>query len=413
MSEPATEKNPEIDAAIVAALEQGQYGEPAGLRALASLLMHQRGDPSGAGILDELVAEPSPAGQAVTATLLEVMWQRSLGRGGEWAGQIAESPDHATRVRAAAARCALRFGDARAVSRWWTWLEQARAEGDVSTGLRLALAGLEAAGWMEPGQLHALDQAIGATADQKAATAEGDAEVGAEVEVDPILGRMLRTLEALARHGSEPKPSEDLLSATEDLLDTHYAPAWGWAVDYAIRTGSAKLMVMILDRYRADEPRGRSRRLEAVAAAAATLVQRHPSTATRWLPGRFTQDTADAEWRQAVLVGLLRSRHDASRVIGKKLEKIDHRATDDLILALTVHAPSPPDPVAVERMSQVLQDPTRLDDSIRVTLAWSYLKMTGQAEASIAALLADPPAGGTLPQDPSPTPGFPPPGGDD
>ena len=408
--------------------------ENAGQRGLAALLLQQRGEDAGRAVLDALAGDTSTASETTLQALLETVWRERLDRGAGWAWEVANQADRGVGTQMLALRVALQMGEPAAVAGWQQWSRDSREAGDLSGALRLAMVGLEASPWLSASEVeggwpsethpanagdtdgaeHAAGQfsedkqapADDQRADDAAAAAEqpaaGEPEPAVTPTVDALaddgllaaLGAAARAVAGSAGDGGQTAGNVDesmapeVQAALEDLLQTHYAPAWRWAAEYAERSGSPTLAVALLETYRPDEARGRARRLEAVASASQTLAMHRPQTAARLLPGRLLAEEADPAWSRAVLLGLLRSRSDAGPTLARKIESLDDAAASDLLLILQLRTDQSLREGQLTHLRRLLQHDDRLDETLRVEPAWIYLRDSGQAAAAVRALLA-------------------------
>ena len=419
-------------------LLQALDSESPGQRGLAALVLMQRGRDAGRAVLNDLAADVSAATEPAIQVLLETIWRERMDRAAGWAWQVAQQAEQNVGTRMLALQTAMRLGEPSAIAGWRRWSTQRQAAGDLSESLRLAMVGLESSPWLEVDALQVGGADATGTGDPAAAETsveanqtvaagervdgggieragvEGEAIEGETVEggaanqgvADDGLLRAIRAathavageLRSTAReaHHDRQVPdadghaesAADRQSAIEALLSTHYAPAWRWAADYAEWSDSPSLAVSILEGYRPDEARGRSRRLEAVASAVQSLAKQQPRTAIRLLPGRLTADQVDPAWSRAVLLGLLRSRSDAGPQMASKLQPLEDPAAADLRLVLQMRRGAGLDDAQLEQLRRLLEREDRLDETLRVEPAWWYLRRSGQAVATTRALLA-------------------------
>ncbi|MEM8737370.1 MAG: hypothetical protein AAGG38_02680 [Planctomycetota bacterium] len=350
-------------AALARALEADRLGQ----RGLAALLLHELGDTRGEAVLFALLEKlDSAEAQAVCATLLETAWRHGLRRAGPWAHAVSQAQGVPPRVEMLARRLAIRFGAEGAEAGW----SSAFAEADNATQTtRLALVGLEAAPW------------IGA--DPLLRVAEHD---------EVLIQRLGQAAWSVSVSRAEAAPSaaerDALELAFSALVETGHPRACRWAADYAEETGSARLAMTVVTRTEPGEPRGRARRMDAVAAATQTLIVLDPETAATALPAALSRAEADPVWQRAVLLGMIRSRSPAVQRIAAELPTFLERRTQGVALVLKTRFPLPLSGAERRAFEWAVRGGAELDDSLRVQIAWAYLKRTGQAEGAVAAVLA-------------------------
>ncbi|MEO1235287.1 MAG: hypothetical protein AAFX76_00720 [Planctomycetota bacterium] len=364
---------------VAAALNDAALGR----QGLAALLLHELGDAQGTAVLRELAEIESAEAEAVRAVLLETAWMQGLRGAGPWAAAVAERPGVSPTVEMLARRVAIRFGAEGAES---GWAEAFAGAEEVSRRTRLALTGLEVSPWM--------------------ASERFDALVSSEDELIAALGRAGRAVARGRADGAAAYNGEgghDAVLAA--LIDRQHARVSRWAADFAAETRSAALAAAVVERTRPGEPRGRARRMDAVARATATLVELNEAIASRGVSTALAERSGDddAAWRRAVLLGLLRSEPAAARGAVTNLPTFDDRPTAAIALLLRARVGEADWTTRqLDALSLAVRGGAGLDDSLRIVAAWTYLKHTGQGAGAIAAVLAPAPP---LGEESTPAPG--------
>ncbi len=334
-----------------------------GQRYLAALLLKEAGYAPADERLAELLEPENAADPALVGMLLETSWDHGLAGTADWAAAVSSEASLPARVRLLGLKLAIRFGVPGAEADWAR--EMAEAE-EPSGRLRLAMAGLAVAPWLSP------------TLPQIAA------------EGDPIIGGLREATRQIAARRAGEAGNAEVVAAVEQLLELHYAPAWRWVADYARQTASVELAAVLIATYQVGDPRGRSRRLEAVASATQTLIEVEPETAVKLLSATLSADTASRSARRAVMLGLIRSRHPAAQEVLRRLPAEGDRPGRALRLVLQMQEPRPLSEEEAGDLLWLLDGGGGVDDTLRVQTAWAYLVATGQGTAATEALLAPP-----------------------
>ena len=350
--------------AVVSALNSSVPGQ----RGLAALLLHELGDPHGTEVLDKFTQQAGSTAEAVTAMLLEAAWTHELRRVGSWALAVAQHEGTSERVELLALKVAVRYGRAGAEQAWADRVERAIEADDLPRQTRLALIGLEIAPWLDAARFAPLSDSA-----------------------DPLIAKLGDAGREVAVYRQDDATADAVEAAIGSLLESAHPQVWRWAAEYTKETGSAVVGRTILQRYEPGEPRGRSRRLEAVAKATEVLLDAPQDDTAAYLAAALSDPEADPSWRHAVLLGLIRSGGELPLRIAARLPEFTDRDTAALVLVLRTQVDSPLSDNDQEFLEQIIQN-HELDDSLRVQTAWVYLDRTGQGTAAIAALLAPGPA---------------------
>ncbi len=330
--------------------------------ALAALLLLQLDDPKGLAHLKQVV-DPSddPQRDAVRAMLLQTALRHGFEKSSGWALQIAKEPDVDSALGLLALRTAMRFGEPGAVELWQSQYEQ--AEGSPADRVRLALTALHLSPWLGPevfGTLQLSDdpmlQAIGKAG---AYIATGSAESG----------------DAIA----------ELLEVGHPMVNTW---ALGYARKHASKIDAQIILLGLILAYEHSPPRGKARRLDEAIEASQTLYEQSPDVAVKLLRPILTETDRDKLLNQAILLGLVRSRADNAVDVVEGIEdQMNSADARGLAILLIARSDRPMDAAQMDELALLARGGGRLEDSLRVQAAWTYLTRTGHAEEALSRVL--------------------------
>jgi hypothetical protein len=330
--------------------------------ALAALLLMQLEDPAGLEHLQQTIDQSDdPQRDPVRAMLLQTALRHGFEKSSGWALGIASEPDVDPALGLLALRTAMRFGEPGAVELWRSRYEQA-ADAPADR-VRLALTALHLAPWLGPEAFETLRQSddalLGAIGEAGILIASNSAGVG-----DAIT---------------------ELLEVCHPMVNTW---ALGYAREHASEIDAQVTLLGLVLAYQHSPPRGKARRLDEAIEAAQALYERSPDTAVKLLRPILTDPDTDKLLAQAILLGLVRSRSagavDAVDGIVDKLNGTDARG---LALLLTARSDRPMDTPQLEELALLARGGGRLEDSLRIQAAWTYLKRTGGAELALQRVL--------------------------
>lgn len=338
---------------------------------LAVLLFMERGDLSAADRLGVIDRYDRPLERdAVRAQLLEVAYRHGFSSLNEWALAIAQDGDAELPLRLAGLRAALSFaqqqpGDAAAAQ----WRAMFAATQDPAGRIRLALLALEAAHRADPALFEPL-------------VAEEDTYLRLIGETgQAVAGRALDTrgpVLALVEHGHPLTVQWATWFARE-----HAAPADRGPILAAVAKGFAE-----------GSARTRARRTGYAIDAAQSLAELDPDAFASLLlplldPGPATP-RGELAPRHVVLLGLVRARGvDLTDLAARVPEQADTDARD-LALLLRVRWGQTLSAADWSRVSTVVAGASSLDPSLRIQLAWLYLRHLGRADEAVRAATTRP-----------------------
>ena len=336
--------------------------EKIGGGALAALLLMQLGDPAGRVYLDEKIDTSSDDQRdPVRAMLLQTAMRHELDRAGPWAMSLAEKPggDSIDRsLRLMALRTALRF-DAPGANELWA-KRYAEAKGSAAQQIRLALTALHLSPWLDPELFTPL------------------------TDSDDSSLRAIGQTGALIALGSE-----DVADHVVALLDLGHPMINNWALKFAREhAGETDAQIILLGMvlgYQDSPQRGKDRRLEEAIEATQVLYERDPQAAKALLAPVLTDPSTDKLLTQAVLLGLVRTREpEAVAVIEGIQDQIKDPDAKSLALLLLARSGRTMTDEQLETLSLLARGAGRLEDSLRIQVAWTYLKRAGMHDRSLA-----------------------------
>jgi hypothetical protein len=335
-------------------------------------MLMERGDLTALQALRRLDQLGTPTDrELVQAQLFEAAMQHGFSSVGPWALEVAQDAERNAMLRISALRAALRFpvnGDASAGI--VAWESMFAAEQDAAQRVRLALTALEAAPWTEPELYRMLGD-------------DGDAHFALIAAAGrAIAGGGLDTAEALTA-----------------LVEHGHQLAIQWAGRYANEhaTGADRGAILLAIVVGADRgnARTRSRRIEfAIAAAQALAESGSAGDLDRLLPLLEPADTprsrGELGMHHIVLLGLVRAHSEGLHDFTARVPEQPDADAADLVLLLRARWDAPLSAAQWERVSQVVAGMSALDVSLRIQLAWLYLKHIGRADEALRAAVPNP-----------------------
>ena len=339
-----------------------EHAQKLGGSALAALLLVQLDDPAGLAYLTQ-VLDPSsdPQRDAVRAMLMQTALRHGFEKPASWALTIAKTPENDPALVLLALRTAMRFNEPGAVELWQSLYEQAKDA--PADRMRLALTALHLSPWLGPQVFATLAQSddplirtIGQAGGQIVA---GSAEVG-------------DTVAALLEFG-------------HPMVNTW---ALGYAREHASKLDSQLILLGLILAYEHSPQRGKARRLDEAIEAAQTLYEQSPDVAVKLLRPILTDPDSDALLVQAILLGLVRAQaHDSAQMVEGIVDQLNSPDARGLALLLLARSDRPMDNKQLESLALLARGGGRLEDSLRVQAAWTYLKRTGRAEQALQQVL--------------------------
>ena len=343
-------------------LHEALESDSLGRRGLAGLLLHQMGDTAGTQTLQALNRSEDPQRDMVRAMLLQTALRHEFERCANWAHAIAAagptdagaaSSDQLTML---AIQTALRFAHPPTVA---LWRQRYQAAPDLAARIRLALLALRMSPWL---------------------TASPEVFDDLLASDDTLLVQMGRTGQAIA--AGDPGLTEHAVN----LLLTHHPRIGAWALDYAREmaadTDAQLILLGVIRAFEHGPQRTRMKRLDSVIEASRTLYERFPVVATQLLRPIVQSTQSDPMLVQAILLGLVRCRDDAHPVIAD-LPDFTDIDTQSLALLLLARSDAGMSQRQLRDLSTLVRGGGKLQDSLRVQAAWSYLKRTNQLDAAL------------------------------
>ncbi len=340
------------------------HAKKLGGSALAALLLAQLDDPAGLDYLSNLVnTSDDPQQDTVRVMLLQTALKHEFNRIAPWALALAKDPGNDPILQLLALRTALRFGEPGAVDLWQT--RYASAAGSPAGRVRLALVALHLSPWLDADIFETLTQ-----------------------DADPMLAAIGEAGTHIATGSSQ---AADPIAA---LLEFGHPMINAWAISYARDHASdfdAQIILLgLVLAYEHSPVRGKARRLDEAVQAAQALYERDSDAAVKLLRPLLIDPSTDKLLTQAILLGLIRTREvdalDVVRGIEDQLNSVDAQG---LALLLQARSDQPMDDKQMADLSMIARGGSRLEDSLRVQVAWLYLKRTGQTQQALGRVLGN------------------------
>lgn len=342
-----------------ALLHEALKSDSVGRKAMAALLLHQMGDAAGARALNEAdAAENGQQRELVRQAVLQTALRHKFNSVATYAYTVAADPAASQRLHLLALRAAMRFGEPHAIAMWRERYESAES---VAAKTRLALLALRLSPWMDASLFDPLIR-----------------------DVDPMVAQIGKAGRAVAT--KDPRLTAEVVS----LILMHHPLANEWALDYAAEVASpedAQLILLALVRAFEKGPvESKAQRLDHAVTATQVLFEEHPDVATKVLQPILADPKSDRMLVQAILLGLVRSKADASGVVAGLPPLLDPDA-ESLVLLIRARSGVELNAAAMRDLSVLARGGGALQETLRVQAAWAYLKRTGQAEAALRQVL--------------------------
>jgi len=357
----------------IGALILAEHGDEAGKAALLKLAT-LRGNTPDAVISQILgsVLRSAPLHGSVSAELVsqgpDKVSQEALRAAGPLALAIAQDPSRRdTSLHLLALQTAMRLNQPDAVKAWQQSYAYAETQDDLARQVRLAMIALDSA--------RNCPEAIFETLDNSET-------------------QWIRHISAAARAIGNNK---DLPKAFAPLIADEHPVSTQWIVMYCQRdrpTQATELLKMVLDS-RARDGAKTDPRLSAAAVSAVThLCASYPEKAEPLLIDVLARTAKPGAGnplgvRQLVLMGIHQAFASDNTKIIARIEKDEHNnfTTESLRLLLRANHGAELTEKEWMRVSDIVQGVGNLAISMRVQLAWQYLKHTGAADRAIAEAL--------------------------
>lgn len=330
--------------------------------ALAALLLMQLDDPQGLVQLNQVV-DPSddPQRDPVRAMLLQTALRHEFEKSSPWALKIAKEPDVDPALGLLALRAAMRFSEPGSVELWQQRYQQ--AEASLADRIRLALTALHLSPWLGPDVFQTLERSD-----------------------DPML-------QAIGKAGIQiVNGSADAGDAITELLEFGHPMVNSWALGYAREHASAIdaqiILLGLVLAYEHSPQRGKARRLDEAIEATQALYEKSPDVTVQLLRPILTESDRDKLLNQAILLGLVRTRDvNAVDVVDGIEDQLNSADARGLALLLIARSDRPMDAGQMDELALLARGGGRLEDSLRIQAAWTYLTRTGDAQAALNRVL--------------------------
>lgn len=333
-----------------------------GGEALSAMLLMHLGDPAGAKHLRLAVdGSDDPQRDSIRAMLLRTALRHHLDRVGPWAVDVTSEQDVDPALGLLALRTALRFEAPGADDLWRQMYD--RAQDSPAGRVRLAMTALHLSPWVEPGLFDVIltsdDPMLLAVGEAGRLIAEGSTDVA-----DPVVA---------------------LLELGHPMVNTW---ALAFAREHAADIDAQIILLGLILAYQDSPPRGKARRLDEAIEAVQVLYERDPKAAAMLLRPVLEDASTDRLLSQAILLGLVRtSSAEAITVVEGLQEKLISNDAQGLALLLLARSQRPMDAQQMQALSLLARGGGRLEDSLRIQAAWTYLKRTGQTEQALGRVL--------------------------
>ena len=334
-----------------------------GGRALAALLLTQLDDPQGLVYLREVVDHSDdPQRDVVRAMLLQTALKDDFDRIGGWGLEIAKEPDVDPALGLLGLSAALRFHEPGAIELWQQRYRDPNAS--AADRVRLALTAMRYSPWLGPEVFEDLKQSddplLAAIGQVGGDVASGSAETG----------------DAIAK----------LIEIGHPMVNSW---ALGYARDHASEADAQVILLSLILAYEHSPARGKARRLDEAIQATQVLYEDYPDIAVKLLRPILTEPDRDELLNQAILLGLVRARAEgAERVVQGIEDRLNSADARDMAVLLEARSDRPLTELQMDELALLARGGGRLEDSLRIQAAWSYLKRTGNTQKVLQQVLS-------------------------
>lgn len=337
--------------------------------ALAGLLLAESGDNLGKAALDKLAGIQLDAGDAVIAQALDAAMRQGFASAGGLGLTIAKDKDRDRSLRMLAIQSAMRLKTPGSAV---VWRQMFLSETGTAQRIRLAMIALDAAEQVEPALFDTLEKQ------------------GEWISAIAQAGRAIASKQ------------DDLATALKPLIATAQPISVQWVALYCQRSKPAQgpaLLDEVIYPYHAPLKHHRGRIHLIKSNATTALCELYPERASEQLANRLRVDQVrpsgigdDGEHlvrRQSMLLGIARSQSKALKPLAQSLQPdgLNDFTTEALRLFIRArHGASLTDKEWLH-ISDIVQGVGQLDPTMRLQLAWAYLKHKGVAKQAITATL--------------------------
>lgn len=337
--------------------------EKLGGSALAAMMLTQLDDPQGPAYLRQVLDKSDDEQKdVVRAMILQTAMRNNFDRISGWAMDIANEDGVDPTLGLLGLSAAMKFHEQGADQAWAQRFDAPDAS--AADRMRLALTALRLSPWLNSTVFEHLKQS-----DDALLSSIGEAGV--------------RITDGSAGAG-------DAIAA---LLEVGQPMINSWALDYArdhaSQADAQTILLSLILAYEHSPQRGRARRLEEAVEATRTLYENYPEVAIKLLRPMLTEPDRDKLLNQAILLGLVRAQSKgAERVVAGIEDQLNSPDARDLALLLEARSDQPLTGPQMDTLALLVRGGGRLEDSLRLQAAWSYLKRTGDAQTVLRRVLA-------------------------
>lgn len=327
-------------------------------RYLAKLMLAQIGDAEAYKQLDELHTANDPSRDAVREMLIRTALRYELDRIGRFALHVAADTDLSRRDRLDGLKAAVRFNAPGAAD---LWRQQWASATDMAHRTRLGLIALQLSPWIAPELF------------------------------DPVIADENELIRQLGRTGRAVAAKDDIAGAMRDLIDMDYPLANTWTLGYALyeSTEADALAIgkAIIQSGMTDKKRGRAQRLDDAVSTTEMLLKRVPDQGAPFLRGILADPNADTVLKQAIMLGLVRTRDGEPH---KVIQGLTFEQSDIQDLALVIRARHN-DTLTADELRQLgllVRGGGRERAPLRIQAGWLYLSLTNQTGPALAEVIS-------------------------
>ena len=278
---------------------------------------------------------------------------------GPWAAQVAMEQGAESRLGRLALQTAMRFNAEGAAA---AWARAFHGADDLVLRTRLALIALAVSPWVQPTLYAPMVQTQ-----------------------DPLIQQLGQTGQAVAKR-------QDVGPAVVALIELQHPIANDWALSYAKQYASEAdaipiLMGLIVSYEKAGQARGKVGRLDDAVQAAQALVERNVNEAAARLRPMLAAPDTDPVLAQGILLGLIRSDAPQPHLVVLGLKPMDNANANRLALFLVARHTLKVEPAQMDDLALIVRGGGGMSDTLRLQAAWTYLKITHRAQATLNQVL--------------------------
>lgn len=342
----------------IALLQEAGKSDNLARQALAGLTLVQLGQAQGKTILDRVDASKDLRRDEARELALQTMLRFDFDKAAGWAMKISIEPDVSSRLNLLGLRGALRFGAPGAVD---AWRQSYESTNDLAQRTRLAFLALNIAQHL-PASFF-----------------------------DPLNASNDASLRQIGRAGAAIAGKQDVAPAVIELIKSGHPVATAWALAFVTKQAApadARAIELAIIQQYPGPARNQAQRFDDAVTATQLLFEQSPQEAQAMLRPIVAADQPDEMYRQAVLLGLIRSKGQPHLVI-QGLLPYTNASTNGLALLLLAKNGQTLTPAQMAELATVVRGGGSIPESLRLQAAWIWLKrnkMTPQALEALTAL---------------------------